>query len=153
MVAKRCWILKNSWTRSSESWDQLTHGLHRFCDSGTLLAHVRAGCLAGQSGNTGCQALAVALRDMTLGEVDQGDSRRLLIKQGLLGLLNDICLGRSECAVRHVYPCPIPGRSQRPDFGTGSLGIHDRQLHYQPTLRRSDTPDLTATGRRSSHRL
>lgn len=95
MVAKRCWILKNSWTRSSESWDQLTHGLHRFCDGGTLLAHVRAGCLAWQSGNTGCQALAVALRDMTLGEVDQGDSRRLLIKQGLLGLLNGIWVGLS----------------------------------------------------------
>lgn len=32
---------------------------------------------------------------MTLGEVDQGDSRRLLIKEGLLGLLNGIWVGLS----------------------------------------------------------
>jgi magnesium transporter len=49
--------------------------------------------LAGQSGNTGCQALAVALRGMTLGELEKGRERALLIKEGLLGLLNGALVG------------------------------------------------------------
>jgi magnesium transporter len=49
--------------------------------------------LAGQSGNTGCQALAVALRGMTLGELEDGQERALLIKEGLLGLLNGALVG------------------------------------------------------------
>ena len=59
--------------------------------------------LAGQSGNTGCQALAVALRGMTLGEVDHSDSRRLVIKEGLLGLLNGILVGLSAALGMYVY--------------------------------------------------
>jgi magnesium transporter len=42
--------------------------------------------LAGQSGNTGCQALAVTLRGMTLGEVEQGKGRPLVVKEAFLGL-------------------------------------------------------------------
>ena len=49
--------------------------------------------LAGQSGNTGCQALAVTLRGITLGEITLGDTRRLVIKEGLLGALNGIPVG------------------------------------------------------------
>jgi magnesium transporter len=49
--------------------------------------------LAGQSGNTGCQALAVTLRGLTLGELRRGDARRLLAKEGLLGLLNGALVG------------------------------------------------------------
>jgi magnesium transporter len=49
--------------------------------------------LAGQSGNTGCQALAVTLRGMTLGELRRGDARRLVAKEGLLGLLNGALVG------------------------------------------------------------
>ncbi len=49
--------------------------------------------LAGQSGNTGCQALAVALRGMTLGELEKGKERSLLFKEGLLGLLNGVLVG------------------------------------------------------------
>jgi magnesium transporter len=51
--------------------------------------------LAGQSGNTGCQALAVTLRGMTLGELRPGDARRLVAKEGLLGLLNGALVGVS----------------------------------------------------------
>lgn len=51
--------------------------------------------LAGQSGNTGCQALAVALRGMTLGELKPGRERRLVMKEGLLGLLNGALVGVS----------------------------------------------------------
>ena len=49
--------------------------------------------LAGQSGNTGCQALAVALRGMTLGELRPGRERALVMKEGLLGLLNGTLVG------------------------------------------------------------
>jgi magnesium transporter len=37
--------------------------------------------LAGQSGNTGCQALAVTLRGMTLGELKPGSERPLVMKE------------------------------------------------------------------------
>jgi magnesium transporter len=49
--------------------------------------------LAGQSGNTGCQALAVTLRGMTLGELDPGAGRALVAKEALLGLLNGTMVG------------------------------------------------------------
>jgi magnesium transporter len=49
--------------------------------------------LAGQSGNTGCQALAVTLRGITLGDLKPGGERRLMIKEGWLGLLNGSLVG------------------------------------------------------------
>jgi magnesium transporter len=49
--------------------------------------------LAGQSGNTGCQALAVTLRGMTLGELQRGTERTLVAKEALLGLLNGALVG------------------------------------------------------------
>jgi len=49
--------------------------------------------LAGQSGNTGCQALAVTLRGITLGEISSGDSRKLIAKEGLLGAMNGAPVG------------------------------------------------------------
>ena len=44
--------------------------------------------LAGQSGNTGCQALAVTLRGITLGEIKDGDGMKLITKEGVLGAMN-----------------------------------------------------------------
>jgi magnesium transporter len=49
--------------------------------------------LAGQSGNTGCQALAVTLRGITLGELKPGAERRLVTKEAGLGLLNGAGVG------------------------------------------------------------
>ncbi len=49
--------------------------------------------LAGQSGNTGCQALAVTLRGMTLGELKAGMERTLVIKEASLGALNGAFTG------------------------------------------------------------
>lgn len=49
--------------------------------------------LAGQSGNTGCQALAVTLRGLTLGDLQDGGLGRLLGKEALLGLLNGVLVG------------------------------------------------------------
>jgi magnesium transporter len=49
--------------------------------------------LAGQSGNTGCQALAVTLRGLTLGELQPGTEKALVAKEGLLGLMNGALVG------------------------------------------------------------
>ncbi|MEX2049509.1 MAG: magnesium transporter [Gemmatimonadota bacterium] len=49
--------------------------------------------LAGQSGNTGCQALAVTLRGLTLGEVKTGAERALVAKEVQLGLMNGVLVG------------------------------------------------------------
>jgi magnesium transporter len=44
--------------------------------------------LAGQSGNTGSQALAITLRGLTLGELANDPVRKLLHKEIILGALN-----------------------------------------------------------------
>ena len=49
--------------------------------------------LAGQSGNTGCQALAVTLRGMTLGELKPGGEQALIRKEASLGLYNGALTG------------------------------------------------------------
>lgn len=71
-------------------------------DSVVLLA-VFLPVLAGQSGNTGCQALAVALRGLTLGDLKSGDERRLVLKEGLLGLMNGMLVGLSAALGMYVY--------------------------------------------------
>ncbi len=59
--------------------------------------------LAGQSGNTGCQALAVALRGMTLGELKPGREKFLVIKEALLGSLNGLFVGLVAGAGMFAY--------------------------------------------------
>jgi magnesium transporter len=49
--------------------------------------------LAGQSGNTGCQALAVTVRGITLGDIKPGGGKQLVSKEALLGLLNGAVTG------------------------------------------------------------
>ena len=49
--------------------------------------------LAGQSGNTGCQALAVTIRGITLGDIKPGGGGKLVSKEALLGLANGIVTG------------------------------------------------------------
>jgi magnesium transporter len=49
--------------------------------------------LAGQSGNTGCQALAVSLRGLTLGELKAGRENQFLVKEAALGLANGAMVG------------------------------------------------------------
>jgi magnesium transporter len=49
--------------------------------------------LAGQSGNTGCQALAVTLRGITLGELKPGSERKLVSKEVWLGMFNGVGVG------------------------------------------------------------
>ena len=59
--------------------------------------------LAGQSGNTGCQALAVALRGMTLGELRPGREKVLVFKEAFLGLLNGTLVGITAGAGMFFY--------------------------------------------------
>lgn len=49
--------------------------------------------LAGQSGNTGCQALAITLRGITLGDLNHYPVRRLLMKELILGAMNGALTG------------------------------------------------------------
>ncbi len=49
--------------------------------------------LAGQSGNTGCQALAVTLRGITLGDLKAGKERALVLKEASLGFMNGAFTG------------------------------------------------------------
>lgn len=59
--------------------------------------------LAGQSGNTGCQAMAVSLRAMTLGELKSGGEKIIMIKEALLGLLNGVLTGLTAAAGMYCY--------------------------------------------------
>ncbi len=58
--------------------------------------------LAGQSGNTGCQALAVTLRGLTLGELKPGRERALVMKEAALGLMNGALVGLVAAAGMYV---------------------------------------------------
>lgn len=59
--------------------------------------------MAGQTGNTGCQALAVALRGMTLGDIKDGSARSMVIKEGALGFFNGLLVGITAGAGLWVY--------------------------------------------------
>lgn len=49
--------------------------------------------LSGQCSNTGCQALAVTLRGMTLNEIRTGRTNGLMLKEAWLGFLNGALVG------------------------------------------------------------
>jgi magnesium transporter len=59
--------------------------------------------LAGQSGNTGCQALAVTLRGMTLGDLKPGSERGLVFKEATLGMFNGLLVGITAGIGMFVY--------------------------------------------------
>jgi magnesium transporter len=57
--------------------------------------------LAGQSGNTGSQTLAVTLRGLFLGQLEAGGARRLVLKEALLGVVNGGLVGIVAAAVMY----------------------------------------------------
>jgi magnesium transporter len=59
--------------------------------------------LAGQSGNTGCQALAVTVRGITLGDVKPGGGKLLMSKEALLGLANGAVTGLLCALAMYAY--------------------------------------------------
>ncbi len=70
--------------------------------------------LAGQSSNTGSQALAITLRSLALGDLELGKEKALISKEALLGLLNGFFVGLAAAAgmyivatVRHSSDAPM----------------------------------------------
>jgi len=59
--------------------------------------------LAGQSGNTGFQTMAVALRGLTLGDLEPGQRRRFALKEAALGLTNGVLVGLTAGAAMYAY--------------------------------------------------
>ena len=108
--------LKTSWKRSlrlRHPWLQLNLmtafiaayvvGIFEDTIAQVVLLAVFLPVLAGQSGNTGCQSLAVTLRGMTLGESDHYSMRNILQKEALLGLSNGILVGITAGAGMFAY--------------------------------------------------
>ncbi len=59
--------------------------------------------LAGQSGNTGCQALAVTLRGMTLGELAERRAIAVVGKEAVVGMLNGVLVGALAGAAMYLF--------------------------------------------------
>jgi len=59
--------------------------------------------LAGQSGNTGCQALAVTLRGMTLGELAEHRPFAVVAKEAALGMFNGVVVGALAGAAMYLF--------------------------------------------------
>ena len=59
--------------------------------------------LSGQSGNTGCQTLAITLRGMTLGELPHGRARAVILKEAWLGFVNGALVGVSAGMAMLLY--------------------------------------------------
>ena len=59
--------------------------------------------LAGQSGNTGCQALAVTLRGMTLNELKRGQTRYAVLKEMVVGFCNGALVGISAAIGMYIF--------------------------------------------------
>jgi magnesium transporter len=77
--------------------------------------------LAGQSGNTGCQALAVTLRGMTLGELVEGKGGPAIFKEALLGLLNGALVGVTAGIGMYLFVAFGSGEGQ--EHSAAMLGI------------------------------
>lgn len=65
--------------------------------------------LAGQSGNTGCQSMAVTLRAIALDEMAKGMERHALLKEAWLGLLNGALAGITAAIGMYLYAETEPG--------------------------------------------
>lgn len=64
--------------------------------------------LAGQSGNTGCQALAITLRGLALGDVDKHSRLKLAAREAILGASNGALVGLVAALAMWVYAASIP---------------------------------------------
>ncbi|HSF96319.1 MAG TPA: magnesium transporter [Thermohalobaculum sp.] len=64
--------------------------------------------LAGQSGNTGCQALAITLRGLALGDVDRHSRLKLITREAVLGAGNGLIVGLVAALAMWFYAASIP---------------------------------------------
>jgi magnesium transporter len=58
--------------------------------------------IAGIGGNSGQQALAVAIRSIALGEIHDDDARIILLKQLAIGMLNGITIGLIASVIAYI---------------------------------------------------
>ena len=72
--------------------------------------------MAGQTGNTGCQALAVTLRGMTLGEVKASNQSAMIRKEAMLGFFNGLFVGITAGAGMWFYAA-MQGQDDPLKFG------------------------------------
>ena len=84
--------------------------------------------LAGQSGNTGCQALAITLRGITLGDLKHFPVRKLIRKELILGALNGVLTGGGR-GPRDDLEFGRLRQPRRPDARPRHPARHDRRLH------------------------
>jgi len=77
--------------------------------------------LAGQSGNTGCQALAVMLRGITLGEL-RGSVTPLVLKEAWLGLVNGFLVGLTSGLGMFVY-AKMKGSNGASPWALGAITV------------------------------
>ncbi|MGA8259940.1 MAG: magnesium transporter [Arenicellales bacterium] len=59
--------------------------------------------VAGQSGNTGAQALAVVMRGLALREIRGRHASRVLLKEGITGLVNGVSIALVTCAGVYLW--------------------------------------------------
>ena len=93
--------------------------------------------LAGQSGNTGCQALAVVLRGISLGELEPSRARAVVAKEALLGCINGALVGVTAGA-RHVPVRALSAQRGRAHAGARGAARDGGQL-VPLALRRAPT--------------
>ena len=72
--------------------------------------------LAGQSGNNGCQALAITLRGITLGDMEGHPVRKLVFKEVMLGALNGLLTG-AVAGLAMWWTAARDGNEQAPLLG------------------------------------
>ncbi|ANU08711.1 magnesium transporter [Paraurantiacibacter namhicola] len=65
--------------------------------------------MAGQTGNTGSQALAVTVRGMTLGDLESGSEGKLVWKEGILGTINGALVGITAGIGMYAYAAMTGG--------------------------------------------
>ena len=104
--------------------------------------------LAGQSGNTGCQALAVTLRGITLGEIKRGDGRRA-DRQGRPARCDERSADRHRGGNRDVHYCAGAEIAACAAAGAGGCPGHGRGVHGQRHFRRHCSADAQALWHRS----
>ena len=110
--------------------------------------------LAGQSGNTGCQALAVTLRGMTLGELRAIGPRKLVAKEAWVGFLNGAFVGLIAGGGMWFYARSQETVSANPILlGAHRLVRDDRLLRRQRHLGGPGAADPEAPRRRPRHRV
>lgn len=67
--------------------------------------------IAGVGGNSGQQALAVAIRSLALGQVQKGEGRRIILKQMAIGLINGTLVGLFAAAAVFLLSPNFPERT------------------------------------------